>query len=130
MLSVVIIIFVVLLINLTSKQPSEKIQAPTKTIITEQPAPSILRSNAQTSEQCSVEGGDWEEWGSEGQAFCQIPSQDAGKSCTDGSQCSYGVCRSTENTPAGEGVCSKYPTEFGCYNVIKNGQIEDRVCVD
>jgi hypothetical protein len=129
--SLIFLVLFSLLLLAVGEEPEEEI-SPTQTTPspTETPPISLPVSNAQTSDQCAAEGGDWQAWGSEGREFCQIPAKDAGKSCTDGSQCTYGVCRSTEETTSGKGVCAKHPAEFGCYKVIEKGQIVNELCVD
>ena len=109
------------------KNPDMKIKPTPMQTQTLSPIPT---SSAQNSAQCAAESGAWEAWGSGEREFCQIPAKDSGKTCTDGSQCSYGLCRSTEDTPTGTGVCAQYPTEFGCYNIIEHGKVTDKMCID
>lgn len=78
--------------------------------------------------ECLAKGGVWQKWGLAGQEFCQIPALDAGKKCTDGSQCSYGICMSENNSLPG--ACTKFKTNFGCYSKIENGKISSSLCVD
>ena len=84
--------------------------------------------DAASKKECLEKGGKWQQWGLIPQEYCQIPSQDAGKPCTDGSQCEYELCMSREQrTP---GVCATYRNVFGCYSIVRNGQTGSGLCVD
>lgn len=84
--------------------------------------------DAATEAECLAKGGRWGQWGLLPEEYCQIPSKDAGKSCTDGSECQYGLCMNREQRSPG--VCASYRHEFGCYSIIRNGQPESTLCVD
>lgn len=84
--------------------------------------------DAASKKECLEKGGRWGQWGLLPQEYCQIPSQDAGIPCTDGSQCEYELCMSREQTT--QGVCSTYRQEFGCYSTIVNNQPGPAICVD
>jgi hypothetical protein len=61
---------------------------------------------------------------------CIHPFADAGKACTDTSQC-QGKCVSTGNpTDATAGQCQADDRLFGCYSEIKGGKAVNTICVD
>ena len=67
---------------------------------------------------CSSKGGDWNLWGFPPQGYrCEIPARDAGKVCTEGSQCSYSICTGglLNQTPRSTGSCIKYKEDSSLY---------------
>ncbi len=63
---------------------------------------------------------------------CVYPALDAGKSCTDRSQCE-GSCSTDRDAPAGTrimGKCSRLVGARGCDNLIHNGIVSGYVCTD
>lgn len=82
-----------------------------------------------TKEECAQQKGVWQQWGKLNQEYCQIPAPDAGKSCTDGSQCSMKSCVAVNNKIPGE--CQTYKAIFGCNKFITNGNIDSKtLCAD
>ena len=63
-----------------------------------------------------------------GQA-CVFPTADAGKTCTDGDQCSSGECLADSDT-ARVGQCGAMTSNFGCAARLINGKSDGVICVD
>ncbi len=82
--------------------------------------------DAATKEECLAKGGSWQKWGLAQLEYCQIPSQDAGKSCTDNSQCTY-KCISTSEV---SGKCATYKNTYGCFSIVENGKAQQTLCAD
>lgn len=64
---------------------------------------------------------------------CVITYADAGKSCTDGSQCQAGRCQGPMEAASRENVtgqCQPTNMAFGCYTTITNGRMGAAICVD
>jgi hypothetical protein len=62
-----------------------------------------------------------------GQA-CVFPTPDAGKTCTDSTQCQSGCF--TQEEGATEGQCAAFTSTFGCRSEVVNGVAEPSLCVD
>ena len=65
---------------------------------------------------------------------CVVRYSDAGKRCTDGSQC-QGDCRAeptaaTREGQAVAGVCQATSNRFGCFTTVTNGKAEATLCID
>lgn len=79
---------------------------------------------------CTSAGGRVERRGRLQAEACVRPFADAGKACTDTSQC-QGKCVSTGNaTDATAGQCQADDRLFGCYSEIKSGKAVNTICVD
>lgn len=81
---------------------------------------------------CSAKGGSIQPVGKAQIPTCVIPYADAGKACTDKSQCE-GQCVLEGNLePQGEvaGACQKTNRQFGCYARVVNGKATGAICVD
>ena len=81
-----------------------------------------------TKEKCENEGGTWGRWGLDPSEFCQIPSKDFDRDCTDGSECQYGNCINYEEKVPGK--CQKFPQLSGCLSYIEDGRVATSYCVD
>lgn len=79
-------------------------------------------------EECVARGGTYQGWGQRQQQFCQFTAPDAGKSCTDGSQCSSGRCITFSGTSPG--TCQRYTHEFGCQATLTNGKAGQMICIE
>lgn len=98
----------------------------------EQPFQMTLSAVERTS--CAADGGTVERRGRIGAELCVIPFADAGKSCTDASQCE-GKCIAEEAGPqpdaqSPKGMCQADDRMFGCYSTVENGKIATTICVD
>lgn len=89
--------------------------------------------SAQTlAAQCSAKGGSIQPVGKAQIPTCVVPYADAGKACTDKSQCE-GACILEGNLePASDvtGQCQKTNRQFGCYAKVVNGKSTGAICVD
>ena len=81
---------------------------------------------------CSAKGGTIQPVGKAQIPTCVTPYADAGKACTDKSQC-QGQCVLADNLETqGEvtGACQKTDRQFGCYARVINGKATGAICVD
>lgn len=81
---------------------------------------------------CSAKGGAIQPVGKAQIPTCVVPYADAGKACTDKSQCE-GACVLEGNLePQGPvtGACQKTNRQFGCYARVVNGKATAAICVD
>jgi putative hemolysin len=93
-----------------------------------QPAPS---ANALASA-CAAKGGSIRPVGKAQIPVCVTPYADAGKACTDKSQC-QGACVLEGNLEAQgpvTGACQKTDRQFGCYAKVVDGKATATICVD
>ena len=86
--------------------------------------------------QCAAKGGTVERRGILNLEMCVLPYSDAGKVCTDGSQCE-GFCLASSNTETGEtgtadaeGMCQADDQLFGCVARIEDGIVQPTLCID
>ena len=95
------------------------------------PTQPVSDKPAETEAECLLRGGEWKVASVFAEKYaCFIKMQDAGKSCTDSSQC-MGKCLATERSaPPVTGVCSDSNIRLGCYSEVINGKLGSRVCVD
>ncbi len=95
----------------------------------------ILRLNKKplTKQDCQNAGGEWGRFGLLEIDDCDVPTHDAGKECTDHSQCES-VCIADEKIPSGtqtKGQCySKSITRGTCLNYVNDGKVEGVICGD
>ena len=85
-------------------------------------------------EACEAGGGSVERRGMMGSEMCVRPYADAGKACTDESQCE-GRCiaEGRVGAPPDEkvtGICQRDDALFGCFGLVENGTISSGLCVD
>ena len=84
-------------------------------------------------EQCRAEGGAVRGVGMFGTPACVKPFADAGKVCSDKSEC-QGLCKAPENSVVGSrstGTCQKDTHDiYGCYNEVKQGAVVAGMCFD
>ncbi|MBB4131797.1 hypothetical protein GGR62_002600 [Xanthomonas campestris] len=63
---------------------------------------------------------------------CVVPYADAGKACTDNSDCS-GDCLATSIVPTGtatSGTCQRDSDRFGCRQEVVGGLGQAALCID
>ncbi|WP_292035705.1 MULTISPECIES: hypothetical protein [unclassified Brevundimonas] len=95
-----------------------------------EPAPTMSVS----SSACTAQGGEMRQVGRMQSWQCVVKYADAGKRCTDASQCE-GQCEIAGNsgvTPgaAAVGVCQADSNRFGCRTTVKAGNAEATLCID
>lgn len=82
---------------------------------------------------CTSGGGKVERRGRMGMELCVHPYDDAGKACTDSSQCDgkcIGDAGATSDASPVAGQCQADDRLFGCYSEIKGGKAANAICVD
>ncbi|MEZ5534101.1 MAG: hypothetical protein R3F02_00615 [Thiolinea sp.] len=85
------------------------------------------------AQQCENSGGRWVRGGIAGFYGCLRPARDAGKSCTDSSECEYHCNASAGSSPAAgspaSGQCQSDNNYSGCNIEIRKGIAQPRYCV-
>jgi hypothetical protein len=90
---------------------------------------------------CEAQGGNWGPIGLSPQEVCVLPTTDAGKSCSDSSECQAAcVAELTEGQRAAlllnhtpvrtTGRCTAWKTSVGCNAYVENGVVNGIMCVD
>lgn len=83
--------------------------------------------------QCLSGGGTVQRMGMAAREMCVRPMKDAGKACTDSSQCE-GRCIAPAETPAPAanvtGTCQRTTAQFGCFGEVEQGRVRGILCVD
>ena len=92
-------------------------------------------------ESCESLGGRWEKIGLSQEESCNLPTSDAGKICSDSSEC-QGSCiaelsKEDLDKVSGQndfvytkGKCSRWKITAGCNAFVKDGKVENILCVD
>ncbi|MDP3493994.1 MAG: hypothetical protein Q8R82_12845 [Hyphomonadaceae bacterium] len=117
-----------------SSAPSEP--APTPAPAVETPgAPEPEQIVATDEASCKTQGGDWRPVCRMQQPACITTFPDAGKACTDGSQCAGDCMASPEagfadGGAAATGVCASNNDPCGCKQKIEDGKATAAICVD
>lgn len=92
--------------------------------------------NAADRDACAAAGGTYEQAGRLGWYRCTASFSDAGKVCTDSSEC-MGKCVTDKEIEFDDetgplettGVCAANDNPFGCYTTIEDG-LPSTICVD
>ncbi|MBO9717066.1 MAG: hypothetical protein J7507_09710 [Pseudoxanthomonas sp.] len=83
--------------------------------------------------ECAARGGTVRSVGMFATPACVIPYPDAGKACSDASEC-QGVCMAEAGAVVGDfaiGTCQRDNRDvFGCYHEIEKGVVVGGMCVD
>lgn len=83
---------------------------------------------------CAKAGGDLRPVCRMQKPMCLITFSDAGKTCSDGSDCGSGRCVASEKGAAksgpATGVCRPTNDPCGCYTRIEDGVAQPTICVD
>ena len=82
---------------------------------------------------CVAKGGKIRAVCRSGRLMCVVAYPDAGKACTDNSQCASNKCVATESGAIGaaaSGKCKVTNDPCGCTTMVKNGKRGPTVCVD
>ena len=84
-------------------------------------------------EKCRSEGGTVRGVGMFGTPACVKPFQDAGKVCSDKSDC-QGLCKAPDGSAVGSrstGTCQRNTHDlYGCFNKIEQGLVVGGICLD
>ena len=94
-------------------------------------------ASAAERQSCTATGGTVSRQGLAGFEMCVLPYADAGKVCSDSSEC-LGQCRAqilntpqqSEATQAVKGQCQANNIPFGCHSEIISGTAQPGLCVD
>ncbi|WP_436356054.1 hypothetical protein [Brevundimonas sp. CEF1] len=83
---------------------------------------------------CAARGGEMQQVGRARTWQCVVKYADAGKRCTDASQC-QGQCEISGNSgiapgAAAAGQCQADSNRFGCRTTVKDGKAEATLCID
>ena len=81
---------------------------------------------------CTTAGGEWKKVGLAGNLACVLKTKDAGKSCTDSSQCEERCLAGIDQADSAKtaGQCQATNQPFGCFAEIKDGVAEPALCID
>ena len=86
-----------------------------------------------TEPACIAKGGEWRRMGRIQELSCVLPTSDAGKACTDASQCEVACFVSEPGTEPGAatvGQCNSSTDIFGCHMHVKDGKADGMLCID
>lgn len=83
---------------------------------------------------CTARGGEMQQVGRAQTWQCVVKYADAGRRCTDASQCE-GQCEIAGNSgiapgTATAGVCQADSNRFGCRTTVENGKAGNTLCID
>ncbi|WP_347304169.1 hypothetical protein V5740_06050 [Croceibacterium sp. TMG7-5b_MA50] len=81
---------------------------------------------------CRAAGGVVERRGRLQAELCVKPYADAGKACTDGSQCAADcvVTEAVADNAQVTGQCQADDRPFGCFSKVENGRATGGICID
>ena len=90
--------------------------------------------SAQQREECTAQGGTPQRRGMLNLEMCVVPYSDAGKSCTDSSQCE-GLCQYHDLNNVGQeedvvGQCQPDTAPYGCFAEVRGGKAFAAMCID
>ncbi len=91
------------------------------------------RTRAETEAACTAQGGAWRPICRMQTLACVTTFEDAGKVCTDGSDCKSGRCLADGITDAGietSGTCAANDDPCGCFTAIEDGKTLPGLCAD
>lgn len=85
-----------------------------------------------TEAACSTAGGDWRPVCMMGKPACVVTFKDAGKSCSDSSECSGRCVTKGGAQPGAEmrGVCTTNSDPCGCFQLVTKGKADYALCAD
>lgn len=88
---------------------------------------------AQNPEQCGAIGGEWRPICMLGKPACVVAYKDAGKACSDSSECSGQCVTASTGAPPEQpatGVCTPNSDPCGCFQLVENGKAGYPLCAD
>lgn len=94
---------------------------------------SQLANSLKSEKACAEHNGKWQKVGKLQMPACILTPKDAGKACTDSSQCETRCIAKDPEPKAGEkadGICADSTNLFGCQTYIKDGRSEGTLCID
>ena len=108
--------------------------APEPAVPTPAEAPEPPPTMSISTSSCSSRGGQMQQVGRAQSWQCVVKYADAGKRCTDASQCE-GQCEIPGNSGIAPGtttagVCQADSNRFGCRTTVKDGKAEATLCID
>ena len=108
--------------------------APEPAVPTPAEAPEPPPTMSISTSSCSSRGGQMQQVGRAQTWQCVVKYADAGKRCTDASQCE-GQCEIAGNSgiapgTATAGVCQADSNRCGCRTTVKDGKAEATLCID
>lgn len=93
----------------------------------------VSGASPQDQASCEAQGGRWGRFGLMEKEQCDRPTTDAGKECSDHSECES-ACVTEDAVPSGTeviGKCFGWTVTLGtCMNIVKDGKAQGRICVD
>lgn len=93
---------------------------------------SSFAANKTGKAKCLRTGGEWGTWSvyqaSQKMETRRYVAKDAGKSCTDGKECSVARCEYDPETKTAQ--CAKYEGGYGCHIWMKDGKPQPKLCKD
>ena len=86
---------------------------------------------ADSAEKCATINGQWRPICMMQKPACVVTFKDAGKSCSDSSECS-GRCQTSGAQPGTEvrGQCTATSDPCGCFQLVTNGKADYTLCAD
>jgi hypothetical protein len=93
---------------------------------------SVLEALTANPAACAKTGGEVRPVCMRGMPMCVVPFPDAGKVCSDSSEC-MGTCRgdgSAQPEKPAKGVCSRNTDPCGCYQLVEKGVAQYMLCAD
>ncbi len=93
-----------------------------------------------TKASCEATGGTWAAFGISPIEKCVLPASDAGKECSDSSECE-GSCvaelskEDNDKVLRGQAVsatgkCTSSKSVFGCFPIVTQGKVDGILCID
>ncbi len=125
----------------TSTQPQTTNDKPSATVKTKKVDLSLYQNQRKMCQKitekkvidCQKQGGSLQKQGMAQCYTCTIEYADAGKVCSDASDCQGACLNYNKVVSAGmttKGQCAKTNSSFGCYQVIEKGVAKHAMCVD
>ncbi|MEZ5937663.1 MAG: hypothetical protein R3C52_05535 [Hyphomonadaceae bacterium] len=93
----------------------------------------VLEQLSAHPDACAKAGGEVRPVCMMGKPMCVIAFKDAGKPCTDSSQCSgrcLGDGKATKAGQPGTGRCAPTNNPCGCFQTVRDGIVQPTLCVD
>ncbi|PWQ96069.1 hypothetical protein [Leucothrix pacifica] len=128
----VLLLSAVVLLSACGGSSTTKMDKPKEPV---KPAVSLgeLARSLKTEPACIAKGGEWRRMGRIQQLSCVLPTSDAGKACTDSSQCEVSCLVSKPGVEAGTatvGQCNSSTDIFGCNMRVIDGKADGMLCID